>query len=416
MEIFEILGRDIDAAWRDVNYDEEDFRHIALEALAGARVHECVDIDTIATWLIAMDGVPMQYASDFGQPAIRVFAAHKFYIEILFWLESTTAIHQHAFSGAFGVLAGSSIHTQYEFTLRERLCQELLLGSLQYTSAQYLRAGDTRQISAGDAYIHSLFHLDYPSISVVVRTSSERRYSPQYRYQAPGIAVDHVYTPQPFSTQLRLLESLIKVDRRLYLKHAAHIVGTFDLWTAFQVAMTAQLRIKDSDEAVELLRCLRVRHADLGDVVERAAFETTRDLDIVARRAHIKDSEHRFFLALLLNAPDRQSLFDLVKQRFPDRDPHASVMRWVRELASDPASGFITLGAGAIDLLDVAAGGGTLDDALSRYPMSRRSEQSTEAVEKAWLQLHRMPILRPLFFESERTLTGTGLHRVASQT
>jgi hypothetical protein len=415
MEPFQTLGKNIDQAWRKANYDEEGFREIAHEALVEARLHERVDIDRIATWLIAMDGVPTQYPSDFGQPAIRVFDAHKFYIEILVWLESTTAIHQHAFSGAFGVIAGSSIHTQYEFTLRERLCQELLLGSLQYTSAHYLRAGDTHEIRAGSSYIHSLFHLDYPSISVVVRTYHERRHTPQYRYQAPGIAVDHVYAPQPFSTQLRLLESLIKVDRGLYLKHAIDIVGTFDLWTAFQVTMTAQLRIKDSDEAVELLRCLRERHAVLADAVERAAFETTRELDIVARRAYIKDPEHRFFLALLLNAPDRRSLFGLVQQRFPDSDPHVNVMRWVRELASDAGSGFITLGGGAIDLLGVAACGGTFEDVLSRYSRSLRGDQNADALKKAWLQLHSMPILRPLFSESATTLSGTASLRVATR-
>jgi hypothetical protein len=415
MEIFRTLGNTIAREWRKSNYDEEGFRQIAHAALAGARLHDRVDADAIATWLVGMDGVPAQYPSDFGQPAIRVFDAHKFYIEILFWLESTTAIHQHAFSGAFGVIAGSSIHTQYEFTLRERLCQELLLGSLRYTSADYLSAGDTREIRAGSSYIHSLFHLDYPSISVVVRTYHERRHTPQYRYQAPGVAVDHVYAPQPFSTQLRLLESLIKIDRGLYRKHAAQIVRTFDLWTAFQVTMTAQLRIKDSDEAAELLRCLRDRHEGLADAVERSAFETARELDIVARRAHIKDPEHRFFLALLLNAPDRRALFGLVKERFPDRDPHASVMRWVRELASGADSGFITLGAGAIDLLSVAAGGGTFADVLSRYSTSVRGDQNAGALERAWLQLHAMPILRPLFSQSETVLVGTGSLRPASR-
>src|SRR5262249_45339755 len=49
--------------------------------------------------------------------------------------------------------------------------------------------------------------------------------------------------------------------------------------------------------------------------------------------------EHRFFLALLLNIPDRQKILDLVKQRFPEQDPVATVVDWVEELANTKLAG-----------------------------------------------------------------------------
>jgi hypothetical protein len=38
-------------------------------------------------------------------------------IEALFWVDGTTSIHQHSFSGAFQVLAGKSIHSRYRSTV-----------------------------------------------------------------------------------------------------------------------------------------------------------------------------------------------------------------------------------------------------------------------------------------------------------
>jgi hypothetical protein len=54
-----------------------------------------------------------------------VYAGRRFYVEVVFWAEGTTAIHQHSFSGAFQVLVGSSIHTLYGFERGEAVAREL---------------------------------------------------------------------------------------------------------------------------------------------------------------------------------------------------------------------------------------------------------------------------------------------------
>ena len=45
-------------------------------------------------------------------------------------------------------------------------------------------------------------------------------------------------------------------------------------------------------------------------------------------------SEHRFFLALLLNVPHRTNVLQLVKRRFEDRDPVDTIADWVMELST----------------------------------------------------------------------------------
>jgi hypothetical protein len=48
----------------------------------------------------------------------------------------------------------------------------------------------------------------------------------------------------------------------------------------------------------------------------------------------IKGGDHRFLLALLLNVPERKMVLDLIKQRFPDADPVALAVGWIKEMAA----------------------------------------------------------------------------------
>ena len=62
--------------------------------------------------------------------------------------------------------------------------------------------------------------------------------------------------------------------------------------------------------------------------------EARRQNNLVHRRGQITSPEHRFFLALLLNVPERKRMLAMVEQRFPERDPVDTVVEWVEELAN----------------------------------------------------------------------------------
>ncbi len=54
-----------------------------------------------------------------------------YFIQALTWMEGTTAIHDHAFCGAFMVLEGASLHVTYGFRTAERLAEDrLVVGDL----------------------------------------------------------------------------------------------------------------------------------------------------------------------------------------------------------------------------------------------------------------------------------------------
>src|SRR4051812_12794169 len=112
MEVIRALGERLEAAWRAQHYDHAAFPRLARESLEELAPHRAFDAATLVRWLRQAPEVPRQHmASSFGEPPVTLFAGRRFFLEVLFWVDGTTAIHQHGFSGAFQVLAGGSLHT-----------------------------------------------------------------------------------------------------------------------------------------------------------------------------------------------------------------------------------------------------------------------------------------------------------------
>src|SRR4029077_2159339 len=119
---------------------------------------ENVDLSALVKGFLLNDEQPFQTQSGFGQPELVVYDDPRFYIQVLFWLEGTTDIHQHEFSGAFHVLEGSSIHAHFAFENPQPISAHFRVGDLRMKDFQFLETGRTVPIVSGRDYIHSLFH------------------------------------------------------------------------------------------------------------------------------------------------------------------------------------------------------------------------------------------------------------------
>ena len=148
LNLVEEMGRYVDQKWQDMQRDERAFSELACNALGrfvGATSPRMSANDITQALTAATDISHRDHNSrTFGQPAIRLYSGRGFYIEALFWLDASTAIHQHAFSGAFQVIEGGSVHAVYEFEQQERINSHLLVGKLNLCKAEVLRPGDTR--------------------------------------------------------------------------------------------------------------------------------------------------------------------------------------------------------------------------------------------------------------------------------
>src|SRR5262245_39839737 len=171
LDYFDQLGTLVQDRWRSKNLDEARFAEIATDALRELPPAGAVDLAELVRWAVTTDHfVAQQFVEGVPYTPLCVYRNELFFIEVLFWLDGSPRIHEHRFSGAFHVLAGSSIHTQYDFEVYEHINARMLLGDLRLREVEYLTAGDTRPIVAGPRLIHATFHLDRPSVSVRVIT------------------------------------------------------------------------------------------------------------------------------------------------------------------------------------------------------------------------------------------------------
>lgn len=348
MQFFRDLGSLVEQRWRDESYNEEVFPEIAEQALAETAPHGQVDPWDVIRWLNTTTELPEQrdIPGMFGNPPVTLYNGPRFYIDIYYWLDGTTSIHRHAFCGAFQVLQGSSIHSQYDFNEQRRINEHCLVGEITLTKVELLETGAIRQILPGARYIHSLFHLERPSVSLVIRTQQVPSVLPQYDYHKPYLALN------PFFQSAALIKRFQAASLLLSMKHpqADDLIGELlscsDFQTAFAVIELAfnHLANNQLEKAFGLstgkkrfeglLEIARQRHGELADLILPVIEERQRQKNIIQRRGEVTSHDHRFFLALLLNVPDRERVLELVGQRFPACDPVEQIVEWVEELAA----------------------------------------------------------------------------------
>lgn len=401
-DFFEDLGCRLQRAFRDYRCDERRFPGLASELLADSAPHSRFDAQTLLSWA-AQTTLPAQLDSfaRFGNPPMTVWRCERFAIDLYPWFTSTTSIHQHGFSGAFCVLEGGSVHSRYAFDARERVNSRLLLGEVGFQGAEVLRPGDTREISPGDDFIHALFHLEHPSITLVVRTIDDPDHAPQFSYLPPGVAFDPFYGVH--SRRFEILGALSEVSADAYRDATLRWFDETDLFGALLLMRTAHKHLaKQPALFEELLAALGAVFGDAGSQVAAALREEARTRAVNALRHSVKDADDRFLLALLLNVPNRAEIFRLVRQHLSladDASVEDELARWLSRLSREAKLGF-RLDDTQTDVLSLVMRRlekpALLQALQETYETDDVMEQA-DAISRFVVSLRGQPLLRPLF-------------------
>src|SRR3954468_6139321 len=157
---FKELGDTVQERWKRENFALAPFPEIARAVLEERPPARHVDLAALMRDFLLNDAQPFQTDSDFGEPELVAYGHPRFYVQLLFWMDGTTAIHQHEFSGAFHVMHGSSIHAHYEFDNERPVTPYIRVLNLRMKKMEILECGRTVPIASGQQDIHSLFHLD----------------------------------------------------------------------------------------------------------------------------------------------------------------------------------------------------------------------------------------------------------------
>ncbi len=392
------LGEQIALSWRRCDNSEETFAEVAASCLSDSGFLNRISTEELNRWFLRDPALPAQSFRDFGQPALTLYQGQKFYIELLYWVDSTTAIHQHSFAGAFGVFKGSSLLSRYDFEVEDPVASELVLGKLHLLAVELLTKGDVREIRPGRGLIHSLFHLDRPTLSLVVRTHAIPRYQPQYSYRRAGFGYDPFFSPEPFATRLRLLEALSDTGDASFWKLAGELLDCSDPWMALAVLKPAY-HARSSPQYAEFAEQARRIHGRRAEIFLAGHAERVREQNITLRRREIHDPDHRFFLALLLNLPDRDAIFAAMKQRHPDADREQLILKWVGELSDANKIG-LEFNPLSLKMLHYALRDRSFsnfaEDLGRAFGPSQVLEQADD-LEGVWTELHASSLLQPLF-------------------
>lgn len=331
------LSASVIERWRANDFRREAFPEVASECLAVTPPRESIDLGQLTRWIMFSDQLPFQqhFGSSFGEPSVTLFWHPRFYIEALHWMTSTPAIHNHAFHGAFTVLHGSSLHTEYDFHCERAVTDVLQFGELKAQQSQRIEPGVTIGVNPGKEFIHSVFHLETPSVTLVVRTHSEPDKSSRFEYLPPGVAFDRTVEDQAQTRRLQILQLLHQSNPAQYYQCASELLQATDVFQSFLVVRQAILELNVSGEIVaNLVSQFRRRWEADADMVHAALLEARRRNKAISLRARIVNPEQRVLLGLLLAQLTWPDVRAALSERWSGEELASGVIRMLGDLSA----------------------------------------------------------------------------------
>lgn len=318
------LGNNVEREWRRFDYQHAILADVARDVLARERAHERITGQSIIDLVMSEAHIPFQqsFESTFGEPPVTLFWHPHFYIEALFWDAATPSIHNHAFSGAFAVIQGSSLQTTYTFEPDVRSIPELQFGVLRARGCELLTVGDIEIVRPRDGLIHSVCHLDSPSVTLVVRSHSEVNREARYEYIPPTVAWDPTFVDQRRTRRLQLLKLMARTSPSAYVVNASQLIATSDLVTAFLVLRQAVCEVGLGNDGLTVLsEATKRRWPDRSEHMVLALQQLHRQQLATRLRRVVRTPESRLFLGLLTAHHEWFSLRAAVTEVFKTPNP-----------------------------------------------------------------------------------------------
>ncbi len=319
------LGEWVERDWSRSAFDLAAFPETAVRALRTCRPIEHLSAMDVVEWVHGTDALPaqMDIAARFGNPPVTVFRGQGFHIDVYYWLEGDTDIHQHAFCGAFTVLQGTSLQGVYAFEKGRVLHPRLIQGQLALESLRLLTPGDIQPLAAGADFLHSVLHLDYPTVTLLIRADVPAS-GPQHSYAMPGLSYLHLgFCEQPLRRRVQLLRMMDRVDPpRMRAQLRAGLRTADPLTFAHLVFESRPLFQNDWQGFADLLNDVYPEQEEVLD----ALLPVLRDVKRINRinglkNAIAREPDLRYLTALLFFCTHRSRFIEALRSRFPEAEP-----------------------------------------------------------------------------------------------
>ena len=327
IEEIELLGKKVDSLWQEKK-GQFKFFEIAAQALKAWPLRKYFCLEEFLDDLWKRKELPQQLdpAGKFGSPPITLYRTNDFVIDVYFWVTPDISIHSHNFQGAFTVLQGLSLQSQYHFVEKQNLNDRMLIGDLSLSQTKLLHPGDVEEILGGPEFIHQVWHLSYPTVSLAVRT-----FEPEgtlYAYLEPHLAFrPHEFPSPTLQKQIYTLLMLHRIHQPEE-NHLLQLASSLEPDQAFALvrsyfAVTGDISL--IERIVERLPKLE-EWAPFFLTSLRHSYETAFDM------TKVSDLGERFFLALLKISSTREQSERLFQTVFPNENFEEAVLRWFKSL------------------------------------------------------------------------------------
>ena len=363
------LADEVNTRWEAVARSRAAFPALAAEALRDASLTDALTVDALIDALAAHPDLPRQVdpAGAFGEPPVTVRFEQGFALDVYFWHEPVVAVHNHSFDGAFLVLAGMSLHVDYELiedpapTAAQHA--PVRVGDVRQTGAELLRPGDVRPIEAGLAMIHQVAHLASPCVSIVLRTTPDPADPPIYDVLPPRCALlQSRYLSEGERRKLDLIGLLFRLRGADATPRVAALLDDApDLLAAWGVRTVAH-----TTQRLELANEVAAHMAPrpwLDPLLESMAAS-----DVA--RVHWKtlpDPNHRLFAMLAHYVPDPDTRDAIVDQLEPGELFERAAIAWTVELSN---AGYFPVALNQLAIVTLGALLAGLDDPEAAQAMA----------------------------------------------
>jgi hypothetical protein len=314
------IAAKIGRRWRQERFQPDAFPSIAVEA-----AEDAADIDLQDLLIQNYHRLNLSYRfSDFD---LIIFANDRFRIEILYWLEGSTSIHQHAFSGAFKLLSGRSVHVEYDFVTRCDVNPEVQIGDLHLRTSEILQPGSIRRIERGSRFIHANFHMVRPTVTMVIRTHHDLVSEPQFNYHYPFIAIDPFSLKDLRTRQQRLIELVARTGHWTLMERAIDAV-----WPEPTLAETFDILhlpaiISDPERLERALARAADQHPNFAEEIANTTQEDLRRHKGLILFRKVAGKDQRFLVALLVNLPSAELILQHLSAEFRGEAPATVAVR-----------------------------------------------------------------------------------------
>lgn len=302
------LGEHVARQWAAVDHAPADFAALATAALLAAQPWQDFDVADLLGAALEPGNVWTRPRTPFSDFPMILYRDARFRVEALIWTNSTTKIHDHGFCGAFAMLQGRSLHSRFVFAESTVGANGCAFGDLATDAVRVLDRGAVITIDPAPDFIHSAFHLDTPTVTLVVRTHGGG--GQQREYYAPGVALPSEPSVPRAAMTADALAMLATLDAERAAATLMTLSETADAETVFRVFASAPWSAIDRDIA----RAAHVRL--LGRPWGQSVFSALRwqaDADrLFALRALLDAPEERLLLGATALFGDRETVLNLI--------------------------------------------------------------------------------------------------------